>query len=80
MLSSKTSVGTKLCANKVQGVSLAINVLNEDCTLHYREYRNVLGDTVVIFAADLTLYGKIRVKCAVNFPLGVCSYESCKVT
>lgn len=50
MLSSKTSVGTKLCANKVQGVSLAINVLNEDCTLHYGEYRNVLGDTVKIFA------------------------------
>lgn len=69
MLSSKTSVGTKLCANKVQGVSLAINVLNEDCTLHYGEYRNVLGDTVVIFAADLTLYGKIRVKMCCQFSL-----------
>lgn len=55
MLSLKTSIGTKLCANKVQGVSLAINVLNEDYTLHYGEYRNVLGDTVVIFPADMPL-------------------------
>lgn len=68
MLSSKTSVGTKLCANKVQGVSLAINVLNEDYTLHYGEYRTVLGDTVIIFAADL-LYGKIRVKMCCQFSL-----------
>lgn len=68
MLSSKTSVGTKLCANKVQGVSLAINVFNEDCTLHYREYRNVLGDTVIIFAADLTLSRKFGLKCDVIFP------------
>lgn len=52
MLSSKTSFNTKLCANKAQGVSFLISVFKENCTLYNGEYRNVLGDTVIIVKTE----------------------------